>query len=137
MPNKSKLLQTNKEHSMTKIISVCKGPIKKVYSSKAGGLYTLYLCFGAKVMLTINLCVEFGLYNNCHLYQNGRSNETLPDAVIVIFPMYSGPLPLLTRASKTFAIFSSRKDCVCVIIANDAKYHCASTGPLLFTVTRV
>ena len=90
-------------------------------SSKAGGLLpTLYLCVGAKVMLSANLCVQNGLYNGATgtvvdiIYSNGCTNDTLPDVVMVEFPKYSGPA-FLDDSPKIVPIFAieRRIDCSC------------------------
>ena len=83
-----------------------------MHSSKAGGLLpTFYRCVGAKVMLSANLCVQNGLYNGATgtavdiIYSNGRTNDTLPDVVMVEFPKYSGPA-FLDDSPKIVPIFA-------------------------------
>lgn len=63
--NKSKLLEVNKLFPVAKLTSVGKGSHSKSgESEKAGGLLnTLYICKGSKVMLSVNLCVRYGLFN--------------------------------------------------------------------------
>ena len=120
--NKTKLLEANKQHPITKIISTNKGPhSKKSDSSKAGGLpHTSYLCVGAKVTLTVNTNVQFGLFNGATgtvvdiIYENGRTNEKMPSVVMVDFPKYTGP-PFLEEHPTVVPIFAveRRIDCCC------------------------
>ena len=98
--NKSKLQEMNACHPVLRISATFQGPhSKQADPDKSGGLLnTLFLCQGAKVMLTINISVPFGLFNGAlgHvvdiIYKEGRKPEDgLPDVVMVDFPNYSGP----------------------------------------------
>jgi len=62
--NKSKHLKLNSEHPIAKLVSECRGlHSKSSDSEKVGGLQkTLFLCKSAKVMLSVNLCVPYGLF---------------------------------------------------------------------------
>ena len=120
--NKTKLLEANKKNPITKINSTNKGPhSKQPDSSRAGGLpHTSYLCVGAKVTLTVNTCVQYGLFNGATgtvvdiIYKNGRTNDTLPDVVMVDFPKYTGP-SFLEGHPTIVPIFAveRRVDCSC------------------------
>ena len=98
--NHIQLRKANVKYPVAKMKAIDKGPhAKSATSDKASGLLaTLYLCRGAKVMLTNNLCVDVGLFNGSMgvvtdiIYLEGRSpQESLPDVVMVSFNKYSGP----------------------------------------------
>ncbi|XP_021343371.1 ATP-dependent DNA helicase PIF1-like [Mizuhopecten yessoensis] len=98
--NKSKLLEANRNFPIAKCIAVSTGPHSKGGEScKAGGLLdTPYLCRNATVMLSVNLCVPYGLFNGAMgrvtdiIYlENKRYPQSLPDVVMVEFPNYTGP----------------------------------------------
>ena len=98
--NKKKLIDLNTTQPIAKICSISRGAHAKSSSSdKASGLVrTLYLCKGAKVMLTTNLNVKFGLFNGSIgtvidiIYGNGNSpKDSLPTVCMVEFPKYTGP----------------------------------------------
>ena len=98
--NKSRLLETNQYFPVAKIKALCQGVhANSISTDKSGGLsHTIYLCKRSKVMLTVNLCVNFGLYNGACgtvidiIYLNGNHpSEALPDIVVVDFPHYKGP----------------------------------------------
>jgi hypothetical protein len=63
--NKSKLLQVNQSYPVAKVVAISKGPHSNTRESeRAGGLLkTIYISKNFKVMLTVNLCVPFGLFN--------------------------------------------------------------------------
>lgn len=63
--NKKKLLEDNEENPIAKITAVGNGfHAKCITSSKAGGLLpVVYICKGAKVILTANMSVPYGLFN--------------------------------------------------------------------------
>ena len=70
----------------------------KVSAEEFGGLFpNLYLCIGARVMLTRNLWVSKGLCNGSMgyvvdvVYSEGFETPSLPVAVIVQFDGYTGP----------------------------------------------
>ena len=81
----------------------------------------LHICKEAKVNLSANLCVPFGLYNGAPgkvrdiVYKDGRKpSDGLPDVVLVEFPKYSGP-PFLEHHPKIVPIVpvERRIDCLC------------------------
>ena len=121
--NKSTLLQLNSEHPIAKLVSECRGyHSKSPDSEKAGGLQkTNFLCKSAKVMLSVNLCVPYGLFNGAIgkivdiIYLSGKRPEnSLPDAVMVEFETYKGPA-FIQENSKVVPIFPvDRKiECPC------------------------
>ena len=121
--NKSKLLELNSFYPIAKLVSECRGSHSKSEDSeKAGGLQkTLFLCKSAKVMLSVNLCVPFGLFNGATgtvvdiIYLNGKRPEnSLPDVVMVEFDSYTGP-GFVQESKKNVPIFpTDRKiDCYC------------------------
>ena len=70
----------------------------KALSQEAGGLQrVIYLCKGAQVMLSTNLCVIHGLVNgaighvNEVIYAPGSSPPSLPVCINVTFKGYTGP----------------------------------------------
>ena len=95
---------------------------RKCPSDKAGGLQPiLYLCKNAKVTLTMNISVAFGLYNGASgtvvdlIYSSGkRPPEDLPDVVMVMFPKYTGP-PFYIDQPQIIPItpIEKRLDCSC------------------------
>ncbi|KAK3093512.1 hypothetical protein FSP39_016633 [Pinctada imbricata] len=98
--NKLQLCKENEKFPIVKMNAVCCGTHSKTNESdKAGGLLNeLFLCKGAKVMLCVNLCVPFGLFNGALgyvvdiIYKTGRRpTDGLPDVVMVNFPNYTGP----------------------------------------------
>jgi signal recognition particle subunit SEC65 len=121
--NKSKLLELNQTYPIAKMTAVSQGPHSKTgESAKAGGLLnTLYLCNQAKIMLSVNLCVSYGLFNGSIgrvveiVYKNGRTpSDSLPDVVMVEFPHYTGP-PFLQQYPKHVPILPVQRkvDCGC------------------------
>ena len=121
--NKSKHLKLNSEHPIAKLVSECRGlHSKSSDSEKVGGLQkTLFLCKSAKVMLSVNLRVHYGLFKGATgkiveiIYLNGKWPEnSLPDAVMVEFETYKGPA-FIQENSKVVPIFPvDRKiDCPC------------------------
>jgi hypothetical protein len=53
-----------------------------LYSDKAGGLLpVVYICKGAKVMLTANMCVPYGLFNG----SMGRVEEIIYNTGAISF----------------------------------------------------
>ena len=92
----------NVHSPIAKIIAKTEGIHGSTCSSdKSGGgglLRTLYLCQGAKVMLTSNLLVKYGLFNGSVgtiidiIYPPNESPKTThPVAVMVEFHKYTGP----------------------------------------------
>ena len=111
--NKSKLLELNSEHPIAKLVSECRGFHSKSSDiEQAGGLQkTLFLCKSAKVMLSVDLCVPYGLFNGATgtiveiIYLNEKRPEnSLPDAVMVEFETYKGPA-FIQENSKVVPIF--------------------------------
>jgi hypothetical protein len=93
--SKNKLLEANEENLVAKITEVGKGfHAKSMTSDKADGLLpVVYICKGAKVMLTANLCVPYGLSNGSMgrveeiIYKTGDSPKTsIPKVVICRVP---------------------------------------------------
>lgn len=121
--NKLKILELNRSFPIAKISAVTTGFHSKSSSSdKAGGLVrTLFLCKGAKVMLTTNLNVPFGLFNGSMgtvvdiLYLDGKkTKDSLPNVVMVEFQKYSGPPFLLSHPKLVPIVPVERKlDCNC------------------------
>lgn len=98
--NKMKLLEVNETYPVAKSNAISHGiHAKSIDSAKAGGLQkTVFMSKSAKVMLSVNLCVSFGLYNGAIgkiidiIYLEGNIPEnSLPAAVMVEFPNYTGP----------------------------------------------
>ena len=98
--NKIKLLEMNETFPIALIKAEGTGTHSKSESGdKAGGLVkTLYLCRGAKVMLSTNINVPYGLFNGSMgtvldiVYTGGKDpTVSLPDVVMVEFHKYSGP----------------------------------------------
>ena len=98
--NKMKLLEVNETYPVAKSNAISHGiHAKSIDSAKAGGLQkTVCMSKSAKVMLSVNLCVSFGLYNGAIgkiidiIYLEGNIPEnSLPAAVMVGFPNYTGP----------------------------------------------
>jgi hypothetical protein len=120
--NSEKLIEINQEHPVAKINAISKGPHSKTRENeKAGGLLnSVLLCWKAKVMITVNLCVEFGLFNGAIgivediLYFNERKPPELPDVVMVEVPNYTGP-PFSNTNPKIIPIFPVERkvDCYC------------------------
>ena len=112
----------NRLHPIAKITSISKGVNSKSNESdKAGGLlHTIYISKKSKVMLSVNLCVRVGLFNEAIgivediLYLNERKPPELPDVAMVRFPNYSGP-PFISQDAQLVPIFpvERKMDCPC------------------------
>ncbi|XP_053372848.1 uncharacterized protein LOC128546392 [Mercenaria mercenaria] len=98
--NKLKLLEANTVHPVAKLNAICHGPHSKSEGQdKSGGIQqTLFLCKKVKVMLSINLCVPYGLFNGASgtvidiIYEaDQRPSNALPKVVFVEFLSYTGP----------------------------------------------
>jgi hypothetical protein len=98
--NKEKIRKLNDMHPVTRINAINHGVhAKQCPNDKASGLQpVIFLCKEAKVMLTVNLCVPFGLFNGAIgyvvdiLYFNGKATSDIqPDLITVEFPAYTGP----------------------------------------------
>lgn len=100
-------------------------PLQKVHipkqgqSENAGGhLDTLSICKMSKVMISVNLCVKFGLYNGAIgivediIHCNDRRPPSLPDVVIVEVPNNSGP-PFIPEKPKVVPIFPEERKIYC------------------------
>ena len=96
----------NEKYPIAKIQAEGTGSHSKSASSdKAGGLTKiLYICKGAKVMLTSNINVPYGFFNGPMgtvvdiIYCDGRSpSDSLPDVIMVNFPKYTGPASIHSR----------------------------------------
>jgi ATP-dependent exoDNAse (exonuclease V) alpha subunit len=81
-----------KKKPIVRINSVNTGKAKQSTPNQAGGLVsTLYLCEGAKVLLTKNLAQQVGLCNGAtgtivaFVYENDKPPPNLPEYVIVDF----------------------------------------------------
>jgi ATP-dependent exoDNAse (exonuclease V) alpha subunit len=79
---------------------------KSMTSDKAGGLLpVVYICKGAKVMLTANMCVPYGLFNGSMgrveeiIYNTGDSQKTsLPKVVVpglITMYRFGSPSPIV------------------------------------------
>lgn len=120
--NKEQLLKANETSPIARIPSIDQGQHKAVTSDSANGLVsTLYLCRGARVMLTVNLNVTYGLFNGSMgqvvdiIYLNGRTPvEGQPDVVMVNFTKYTGP-PFINSHPQLVPIVpvERKKDCHC------------------------
>ena len=98
--NKSKLVELNQNHPIAKVSAENRGLHANSASSEmSGGLAKeTYLCKGARVMLTVNINVNYGLYNGAVgeildiLYPEGCTpTDCQPSVVVVNFPKYTGP----------------------------------------------
>ena len=121
--NQMQLVKANEHAPVAQMQAVNKGPhAKNASNDKAGGLLAnLYLCKGAKVMLTSNLSVKYGLFNGSVgivediIYMNGKKpSEGLPDAVMVSFFKYTGP-PFIREMPTIVPIVPVERliDCYC------------------------
>ncbi|WAQ97057.1 hypothetical protein MAR_029747, partial [Mya arenaria] len=118
--NKNKLLQLNEVYPVAEIRATSKG--RHLNSDVNSGLLPkVYLCKKAKVMLTVNLCVPFGLFNGATgivqdiLYLNDRRPpDSQPDVVFVYFPSYSGPACMSDNPQLAPIVSVERfMDCIC------------------------
>ena len=121
--NKTKLLEINEHNPVAKIQAKGSGSHSQACSTdKAGGLVkTLYLCRGAKVRLTSNINIPYGLFNGSMgtvvdiIYCDGRSpSDSQPDVIMVNFPKYTGP-PFIESHPNVVPIIpvERRIDCGC------------------------
>ena len=93
-------MQVNADHPVVKVSAENRGMHATSSSSeKAGGLVrTLYISVGARVMLTVNLNVSYGLFNGAVgtvmdiIYKTDSSpTHSQPHIILVNFPKYTGP----------------------------------------------
>ena len=121
--NKEQLLNANSTSPIARIKAIDQGQHAKSISSSATNslIETLFLCRGAKVMLTVNLQVPYGLFNGSMgqvvdiLYLNGGTpTEQQPDVVMVEFYKYTGP-PFIESRPKIVPIVPVQRkmDCYC------------------------
>ena len=121
--NRNKLLQLNHLHPITKLKAISKGHHAKGSDNHKGGglLEELYLCKNAKVTLSVNLCVPYGLFNGAQgvvqdiIYLKGKMpSDGLPDVVLVKFPGYTGP-PFLCDHPKLIPLVPVERkiECFC------------------------
>lgn len=118
--NTKKLLEMNQAHPVAKCVAIGSGTHSKRGKGDTGGLvHTLYICKNAKVNLSVNLSVPYGLYNGAAgtvidiLYLAGRKPcDGLPDLVLVEFPNYTGP-PFLTGHPKVIPIVPVERKLEC------------------------
>ena len=98
--NKAQLLLANRDFPIAKITAECQGIHAKTSSADtAGGLIrTLYVCKSARVHLTTNINVKFGLFNGAVgnvmdiICSRGKSpQDGFPNFIIVEFPKFKGP----------------------------------------------
>ena len=118
--NKSKLLQINETYPIAKVNALCKGQHAHVIDQSASLQKSLYISKNAKVMLSVNLCVQYGLFNGAMgivrliIYKAGTKPPDMPDVVLVQFPGYSG-LPFIPENPKLIPITPVERvmNCVC------------------------
>jgi hypothetical protein len=98
--NKIKLLEVNQSYPIAKLSAISKGVhANSMESDRADGLQKIiFLCKNAKVMLTTNLCVPFGLFNGATgtiidlIYKNeNRPENSIPDVDNNMDPKPSPP----------------------------------------------
>ena len=89
---------------------------KKINAQDLYGLESVsyYAAVGAKVMLRVNLCTDFGLVNGSIgtikdiIYEEGKGSPELPKAIIVDFPGYNGP-PLMCSQNEMHSSHDKEK----------------------------
>ena len=120
--NLNKLKEANQLFPVAKLTAVSSGAHKNVPSEKACGLQQcLYICKGAKVLLTANINIEYGLYNGSpgiikDIYYTKGTNprNSLPSIVYVEFNKYDGP-PFINTNPKVVPLKPQERkiDCYC------------------------
>ncbi|XP_033726129.1 uncharacterized protein LOC117315835 [Pecten maximus] len=119
--NKNKILEINKVYPIAKTVALKEDiQANTCTSDKAGGLLSIvYLCKDAKVMLTSNLCVKYGLFNGSVgtvidiIYPENETPKTsLPLVVMVQFDKYTGP-PFIHDIPKCVPITSIKRGLEC------------------------
>ncbi|KAL4227766.1 hypothetical protein ACF0H5_013202 [Mactra antiquata] len=143
----NKLAKQNEFFPVAKLMAINTGiHAKQALSDSAGGLInTVFLCVEVKVMLTSNLAVEYGLFNGSIgfikdiIYLEGRKpSNSLPDVVMVDFPLYKGPA--FVRETPTvlpIVPVERRIDCFCKGCKRKNKYHCYLAGEVPSIIARV
>ena len=121
--NKMKILKLNSKHPIAKINAECTGTHSKLSHSTGNSplALNLFLCKDAKISLTVNLDVEYGLFNRATgkvidiIYSEGQRPPNLPAVVMTEFPSYSGP-PFIADQPKVVPIVpvERRLDCFCM-----------------------
>ena len=93
-----KWLEVNETYPVAKSNAIPHGKYAKSIDSAKGLQKTVFMSKSATVMLSVNLCISFGLYNGAIgkiidiIYLEGKNPEnSLPDAVMVEFPNYTSP----------------------------------------------
>jgi hypothetical protein len=98
--NKAQLLVANQNSPIAKINAECQGVHAKTSSADtaAGLIRSLFVCNSARVNLTSNINVRFGLFNGAVgnvidiPYAEGQSpRDGFPKFVLVDFPKFTGP----------------------------------------------
>ena len=121
--NNKKHLEANKSNPVAKLKAKGQGTHGNTGDfEKAGGLLsTVYICKTAKVMLTANLNVKYGIFNGAQdevvdiVYTNDhKPSDSFPDVVMVNFPCYTGPPFIQENAKLEPLVPISRKiECRC------------------------
>ena len=121
--NKTELMTANQSHRVAKITAECHGIHSKSSSAeRSGGLVrVLYICISARINLTSNINVAYGLYNGAVgtvidiVYPENKSpKDSLPEFVMVDFPKYTGPSFLEDHPTWIpVAVVQRRLDCQC------------------------
>ncbi|XP_056017318.1 ATP-dependent DNA helicase PIF1-like [Ostrea edulis] len=120
--NKQQLLKANQLSPIAKLQAVDQGQHSKTSNDSTNSLLkTLFLCRGAKVMLTVNLNVKYGLFNGSMgevvdilYFNNNTPYGNFPDVVMVEFTKYTGP-PFLKGHPKLVPVVPVERkiDCHC------------------------
>ena len=130
--NRQKLQELNKHHPMAKINAVSTGLHSRSSSSdKAGCLVrTLYLARGAKVILTTNLNVQYGLFNGSMgtvvhiIYTDGNSpKDSFPTVCMIEFQRYTGPSFLQSPQSCSHCACRKKDLIVIAFTVKESKYN--------------
>ena len=122
--NKSKLLQANTSFPIAKISADSQGQHAKSSSAAGSGglIRLLYVCKTARVNLTVNINVKFGLFNGAVgtvvdiVYPEGRSpaDAGFPEFIVVDFPGYTGPPWIQDHPTWVpVSVVDRRLDCNC------------------------
>ena len=99
--NKTKLMARNEMYPIAKINAECQGSHVNLNDPGASLPKTLSISKNAKVMLSVNLCVQYGLSNGAMgivrdiIYQANTKAPGLSGLLLVEFPRYTGPTFIL------------------------------------------